>query len=39
MLKKMTENINILNVQKIRSLNNIIKSSFNINDKSPSIFY
>ena len=32
----MTENINILNVQKIRSLNNIDNSSFNLNDKSPS---
>ena len=36
MFKKMTKNIHLLNVQKIRSLNNIDNSSFNINDKSPS---
>ena len=32
----MTENIHLLNILKIRSLNNIDNSSFNINDKSPS---
>ena len=36
MFKKMTKNIHLLNIQKIRSLNNIDNSSFNINDKSPS---
>ena len=36
MFKKMTKNIHLLNILKIRSLNNIDNSSFNINDKSPS---
>ena len=36
MFKKMTKNIHLLNIQKIRSLNNFNKNSFNINDKSPS---
>ena len=36
MFKKMTKNIRLLNILKIRSLNNIDNSSFNINDKSPS---